>query len=132
MQIDSAVESNESIDQVWCLDDSGVIRWIDVAETIRRISRDGVAAINASVRIGISGHAARLTCDLIAIVISMHRTWSEAHGRFLSLARSLKQVCRRSLRHAQPYDSYIIIRTLSCFVPFFLLAVSIRFPSQRS
>ena len=81
-----AVEPNESFAQ---LDDSGVIRRIDVAELVVRFSRDGIAAIEAGVRIGGIGHTTCLTDDLIAVFISLYWTWSEAHGRFLSFARPL-------------------------------------------
>ena len=45
------------------------MRWIDLAEIIRRIWRDGVAAIGAAAHADVNGHAARLAADMVAVVV---------------------------------------------------------------
>ncbi len=86
------------------LDDPGAMRRVGYAKVIGRVFRDGIAAINASGRFGLVGHAARLAGDLIAVIISLHWTWSEAHGRFLSFACPIFQVCRVLLAEAHEFS----------------------------
>jgi len=67
------------------------VRRIDFAEIIRRVGRNGIAAIWAVAHAGIDGHAARLAADMVAIVaILRYSAGSEAHGRFLSFLLAIR------------------------------------------
>ena len=67
------------------------MRRIDFAEIIRRVGRNGIAAIWAVAHAGINGHAARLAADMVAVVVILrYSAGSEAHGRFLSFLLAIR------------------------------------------
>ena len=83
------------------LDNSGAVTRVDVAEFIRRIGWNGIAAVGAyAIRqiIGAYGHAACLASGLVAIV-SLYWAWSEAHDYSL-LSVFLRHVIIRNTGEA--------------------------------
>ena len=89
LPLDPAIESDGPFARA-CrlggLENSGVIRRVDVAELIGQIVRDGVTAIRAGGHIVANGHAARRAGFLIVVPL-LYWARSEAHGRLPSFAR---------------------------------------------